>query len=136
MKSFVLALCLVAAPALAAAPVSTPVAKTDKTVIGQPVEVPQHPTVIVTIVTFQPGDKTAVHKHPFAHYGYMLEGELTITNTETRKSFVLKRGDFLVEMVDAFHYGENKGTVPVRMLVVDQVPAGVNANSVAQTNDD
>jgi quercetin dioxygenase-like cupin family protein len=133
MKRSFLILCLLAAPALAAAPSSTPVASTDHTVIGQAIEVPQHPTVITTIVTFQPGDKTAVHKHPYPHYGYMLAGVLTIVNTQTGKSFDLKPGDFLVEMTNAWHYGENRGAVPVRILIVDQVPEGVSVNTVPQT---
>ena len=132
MKRAFFVLCLLAAPALAAAPVSTPVVSTDKTAIGQPIEVPQHPTVIVSIVTFPPGDKPAVHKHPYPHYGYMLEGTLTIVNTETGESFKLKPGEFLVEMMDAWHYGENRGTVPVRILIVDQVPEGAKTNSVAK----
>jgi quercetin dioxygenase-like cupin family protein len=132
MKRIALALCFTVAPALAGTPVTTPVGTFDKTVIGQEIVVPPHPTVLVTIVTFQPGDKTAAHKHPYPHYGYMLEGTLTITNTETGKSFDLKPGDFLVEMTDAWHTGENRGTVPVRILVVDQVPPGVNANNVKQ----
>jgi quercetin dioxygenase-like cupin family protein len=132
MKSFALALCILSAPALAAAPVTTPVGTFDKTVLGQEIVVPQHPTVLVTIVTFQPGDKTAAHKHPYPHYGYMLEGVLTITNTQTGESFDLKPGDFLVEMVDAWHTGENRGTVPVRILIVDQVPQGVARNNVAK----
>lgn len=132
MKRILCAIC-VALPvaAMAAPPVSAPVATADKTVVGQPIEVPRHPTVIATIVTFQPGDKTAVHKHLYPHYGYMLEGVLTIVNTETGKSFELKPGSFLVEMMDKWHYGENRGKTPVKMLVVDQVPAGVKANYVA-----
>jgi len=97
---------------------------------GQPIAAPAHPTVIATIVTFQPGDKTGVHKHLYPHYGYMLEGTLTIVNSETGKSFELKPGEFLVEMMDTWHYGENRGTVPVKLLVVDTVPEGVTANSV------
>jgi len=132
MKRMLLAAILFAAPALAGAPSSAPVLSTDKTAIGQPIEVPQHPTVVTSIVTFQPGDKTAVHKHPYPHYGYMLEGTLTIVNTETGKSFELKPGDFLVEMQNTWHYGENRGTVPVRILIIDQLPAGVSGNIVAK----
>jgi quercetin dioxygenase-like cupin family protein len=130
MKRAFLVLCLLTAPALAGTPATTPLAATDKTVIGQPLVSPSHPKVIATIVSFQPGDKTAVHKHHYPHYGYMLEGMLTITNTETGRSFELKPGDFLVEMMDAWHYGENRGAVVARMLVVDSVPEGVQANSV------
>jgi quercetin dioxygenase-like cupin family protein len=114
-----------------AAPSVVPLAHTDKTVIGQTLVAPDHPTVISTLITFQPGDKTAVHKHPWPHYGYMLEGVLTVTNTETGKSFDVKPGEFLVEMQNTAHYGDNRGAVPAKMLIVDTVPAGMTSNSVA-----
>jgi quercetin dioxygenase-like cupin family protein len=132
MRRVLLVLCLLATPAMGGGPASAPLLNTDKTVIGQPIEAPAHPTVIATIVTFQPGDKTDAHKHLYPHYGYMLEGTLTIVNTQTGKSFELKPGAFLVEMIDTWHYGENRGTVPVKMLIVDTVPAGVKINVVAQ----
>jgi quercetin dioxygenase-like cupin family protein len=113
-----------------AAPSAMPLTNTDKTVIGQTITAPEHPTVISTIVTFQPGDKTAVHKHPWPHYGYMLEGVLTITNTETGQQFVLQPGMFLIEMQNTAHFGENHGSVPVKMLIVDTVPARVTSNSI------
>lgn len=131
MKRMLFAGLLFALPALAA-PVSTPLVTTDKTVTGQQIVSPEHPTVISSVVIFQPGDKTIVHKHPYPHYGYMLEGTLTIVNTETGKSFDLKPGAFLVEMMNTAHYGENRGTVPVRILIVDSVPAGVTNNTVPQ----
>jgi quercetin dioxygenase-like cupin family protein len=132
MRRTLLALVLFAVPALAGAPVSTHILTTDKTVIGQPNDVPLHPTVIATMITFQPGDKTAVHKHPYPHYGYVLEGTLTIVNTETGKSFDVKTGEFLVEMVNTDHYGENRGKTPVKILIVDQVPEGMKTNSVVK----
>ncbi|MDR3526639.1 MAG: cupin domain-containing protein [Rhizomicrobium sp.] len=122
---------LLASPALAGAPTVMMLSSSDQTIIGQTIVSPEHPTVNSSIVTFQSGDKTGVHKHPYPHYGYMLEGVLTIVNTETGKSFDLKAGEFLVEMLNTAHYGENRGTVPVRILIVDSVPAGVTNNSVA-----
>lgn len=117
-------------PALAGAPQVAPLADTAKTVTGQTIVSPEHPIVKAVMVTFLPGDKTVVHKHPFPHYGYMLEGVLTIVNTETGKSFELKAGEFLVEMLNTAHYGENRGSVPVRLLVVDTVPEGLASNTV------
>jgi quercetin dioxygenase-like cupin family protein len=129
MKVHFLALILCAVPAFAALD-SAPLAHTDKTVTGQPIVAPEHPTVIATMVTFQPGDKTSPHKHPWPHYGYVLEGVLTITNAETGQSFDLKAGQFLVEMQNTTHVGENKGTVPVKILIVDSVPEGVTNNTI------
>jgi quercetin dioxygenase-like cupin family protein len=58
----------------------------------------------------------------------VLEGVLTVVNTQTNKSFAVKAGDFVVEMQDTWHYGINNGTVPVKLLVIDQVPAGAPNN--------
>lgn len=129
MKHFAMAALLMTAPVLAA-PQSTTLLNTDKTVTGQTIVSPEHPTVIALMVTFMPGDRTVEHTHPWPHYGYVLEGTLTIVNKETGKSFDLKAGEFLVEMQNTVHYGENRGKVPVRMLIVDSVPAGTPSNTV------
>jgi quercetin dioxygenase-like cupin family protein len=124
----------VSTAALAALPyetnVNTLIAKTDTTIIGQKIVVPKHPMVIVSSSTFAPGARTPVHKHIYPHYVYIQEGTLTIVSTETGKSFDMKPGTFFLEMLDKWHYGINKGTVPVKTLVVDQVPASVQTNRV------
>ncbi len=81
-------------------------------------------------MTLAPGAKLPVHKHLYPHYGYMLAGVLTVTNVQTGKSFDIKTGDFLVEMNDTWHYGQNKGTVPVKLLIIDHLPKGVTSNVV------
>jgi quercetin dioxygenase-like cupin family protein len=125
--------CLSAA-ALAAPPapaiVTIPIAKTNTTIIGQKFKVPKNPTVIATSMVFMPGARTPIHKHLYPHYAYIEEGTLTVVNTETGKTYVTKPGTFFSEMLNTWHYGINKGTVPVRILVIDQVPAGVQTNSV------
>jgi len=134
MKRTLFALCLAGMPiaALAAppAPVSTPITTVDTTVIGQKINVPNDPTVIVSSIVFAPGARTPVHKHIYPHYAYVEEGTLTITNVQTGKTFDVATGQFLVEMQDTWHYGENRGKTPVRLLIVDHVPKGVKANVV------
>jgi quercetin dioxygenase-like cupin family protein len=44
----------------------------------------------------------------------------------------VKAGDFVVEMMDTWHYGINNGPVPVKLLVIDQVPTGAANNMVAK----
>jgi hypothetical protein len=39
-------------------------------------------------------------------------------------------GDFIVEVIDEWHYGENTGAEPVELLVIDQVPEGRTTNTV------
>jgi quercetin dioxygenase-like cupin family protein len=129
LAAFVLALSLCHA---ADAPMVqvTPVARTNTTVTGQPIVVPDHPDVIVSIATFPPGARIAEHQHPHPHYVYVLEGVLTVVNTDANKTFAVKAGDFVAEMQNTWHYGINKGVVPVKLLVIDQVPAGAPNNLV------
>ena len=111
----------------------TPVTRTNTTVTGQPIVVPDKPDVIVSIATFPPGARLPEHQHPHPHYVYVLEGVLTVVNTDANKTFEVKAGDFVVEMQDTWHYGINNGTVPVKLLVIDQVPAGAPNNLVPKT---
>ena len=106
----------------------TPVTRTNTTIIGQPIVVPDHPDVIVSLATFPPGARIAEHQHPHPHFVYVLEGVLTVVNTDANKTFEVKAGDFVAEMQDTWHYGINKGAVPVKLLVIDQVPAGAPNN--------
>jgi len=112
--------------------VNTIIARLDKTIIGQPVTMPAHPTVIFSTSTFAPGARTGVHKHLYPHYVCVQSGTLTIVGTEVGKEFPIKAGTCFVEMLDKWHYGINKGSEPVVTLVVDQVPAGMAKNSVAK----
>ncbi|MDE1937757.1 MAG: cupin domain-containing protein [Alphaproteobacteria bacterium] len=139
MTKFLAVLCIagmtcLSTAALAATPYATNanrlIARTDTTIIGQKIEVPKNPTVIVSSSTFAPGMRTPVHKHLYPHYVYIMDGTLTVVNSETGKSYDMKPGTFFLEMLNTWHYGINKGAVPVHTLVVDQVPAGVKVNHV------
>jgi len=116
--------------AASAAPVTTPVLNTRTTLTGQTITVPANPEVRVVTVVFQPGDRLPVHKHPYPHYVYVLEGTLTITNVETGKVTEMKQGSFFAEMIDTWHYGENKTAAPIKLLVIDQVPPGTKTNVI------
>ncbi len=125
-----LLLCGVAQAADAPKVQVTPVARTNTTITGQPIVVPDRPDVVVSIATFPPGARLPEHKHLHPHYVYVLEGVLTVVNTQTHKTFDVKQGDFVVEMQDTWHYGINNGAVPVKLLVIDQLPAGTKGNMV------
>jgi len=114
-------------------PVITPIARTHTTVTGQPIVVPANPDVVVSMATFPPGAKIVEHKHPYPHLVYVMDGVLTVTNTETGKAFEAKKGDFVAEMQDTWHYGENRGAVPVKLFVIDEVPQGTKTNIVPRT---
>ena len=110
-----------------------PIARTGTTISGEKIVVPPNPDVVTSIATFPPGAELPVHKHPYPHYVYVLDGVLTVFNTDTGKSFTVKKGDFIVETNADWHYGKNEGMVPVKLLVIDQLPAGTKSNMTLKT---
>jgi quercetin dioxygenase-like cupin family protein len=116
--------CLAPAGAADAPVKSTAVISTTKTAIGQPIVLPaKDAQVIVTVLEIAPGTKLPRHKHPFQRYGYVMQGELTVEyEGGARQTF--HPGDFIVEALDTWHFGTNTGSVPVKLLVIDQVEAG------------
>jgi quercetin dioxygenase-like cupin family protein len=105
-----------------------PLLRTDTTITGEKIVVPPNPEVVTSIATFPPGAQLPIHKHPYPHYVYVLEGNLTVFNMDTGKSFVAKQGQFIVETNANWHYGKNEGAAPVKLLVIDQLPAGATSN--------
>jgi quercetin dioxygenase-like cupin family protein len=92
---------------------------TTRTVVGENIRYPagSQPRVSVGIVTIAPGASTAIHRHPVPLVVYVLEGAVTVDyGTHGTKTF--KQGEAMVEAMDAPHRGMNRGTTPVRLLVV------------------
>lgn len=118
----------------AAAPVVvTPVKSASVTSTGQPITLPQGKVeVAASIFDIAPGATLPVHKHPFPRYAYVLSGTLKVTNADTGKSDTFKAGDFIIEMIDQWHYGSNIGPDPVKLLVIDQIEAGAQATVLKQ----
>jgi quercetin dioxygenase-like cupin family protein len=110
--------------------VTREILSTTRTAAGQPIVLPPGPVrLIVTQYDIAPGATLPVHKHPYQRYAYVLAGALTVTETDTGAKHDYKAGDVVVEMVERWHSGQNLGTEPVRLLVIDQVPDGM-ANTV------
>jgi len=58
--------------------------RTTHTISDQPIVLPQkNAEVVVSILEIEPGLELAPHQHPFARYGYILSGTLSVTNLET-----------------------------------------------------
>lgn len=96
-----------------------PLLKDGKTILGQPLTYPTDgPAQIQSvIVTMPPGAQTGLHTHPYPTYGYILEGELTVSYPAgVTKTY--RQGEAVMEAVDTPHNGKNTGTEPVRILVV------------------
>lgn len=102
--------------------VVTPLMKSTVTTGGLPIVLPpNNAQLVVSTYDIAPGAVLPVHKHPFPRYGYVLSGTIRVTNTETGKSSVFRPGDFVIEDVGQWHKGENIGTDPVKLLVIDEV---------------
>lgn len=91
---------------------------TSKTGIGQSITYPAGQAKIASLIlTLAPGEKTGVHLHPVPTYGYVLQGELTVDYGKAGiKTF--KKGTAFMEAQLYWHNGMNKGTTPVRVLLV------------------
>ncbi|MCR9136802.1 MAG: cupin domain-containing protein [Alphaproteobacteria bacterium] len=100
-------------------PPVNPLLKGGKTILGQPLTYPTDgPAQIQSvIVTMPPGAQTGLHTHPYPTFGYILEGELTVSYPAgVTKTY--RQGEAVMEAVDTPHNGKNTGTEPVRILVV------------------
>jgi quercetin dioxygenase-like cupin family protein len=103
----------------------TPIFSSITTAIGQPIALPKaNAEVHVTMYEIPVGARLPVHKHPFPRYAYVLAGKLRVADKDNVRTFDYAAGDFLIEMIDTWHFGTNIGSEPVRLLVIDQVEAG------------
>ena len=133
MKSlpFAFGLLLIASPlhadtqAVTGKVVVKPVISSTVTSSGQPIVLPQKDAqVIVSTYEIPAGAVLPKHKHPFPRYGYVQAGTIEVTNVDTGKTETFRTGDFIVEAVDQWHFGTNKGPEPVKLLVIDMVEKG------------
>ena len=137
MRPGLLGLCLVtilagAAWADTAAVVVSPVLSTTETANGRPIPLPQGEVqVLVSRYEIPPGAQLSVHMHPFSRMAYVLSGTLVVTDVATGAETTYAQGGFVVEMVNAWHFGRNDGLEPVQLLVIDLVPEG-QANTITQ----
>ncbi|MEQ8345022.1 MAG: cupin domain-containing protein [Sneathiellaceae bacterium] len=126
-------------PALAAETVADgprPVAVTQllatrTTATGQPLKLPGGDVqAIFSEYLIQPGAVLPVHRHPYSRYAYVLEGRLRVARPGHAEMSDYAAGDVVAEMVDEWHFGTNIGEGPLRLLVIDQVPAGLPATEL------
>jgi quercetin dioxygenase-like cupin family protein len=98
---------------------------TGVTATGQPIVLPQdNVEVIVSTYEIAAGAKLPSHEHPSTRYAYVLSGELRVVNTEMDEATTYKAGDFIIEAIGQWHYGEAIGSEKVRLLVIDQIEKG------------
>ena len=70
------------------------------------------PEIVAMKYIIPPGAKLNWHHHVSMNHGILVQGELTIIGKDGTTT-TIKEGEAVVEMVDAIHRGENKGTKPV-----------------------
>src|SRR4051794_17546610 len=114
-----------AVAALAAGPVSTPIASSTTTWSGQPYAVPSgNLQVTAQTVEMPAGGGLGVHKHPWPRLAYVQQGTIRVINDDTHTSREFKTGELLVEAIGQWHHAEVVGDQPVKLLVIDQAPPG------------
>jgi quercetin dioxygenase-like cupin family protein len=146
---------LAASPAASAAATAPAVTVREVLATGQPPEAPGQ-TLDLVRYTIPPGTTLAVHIHPGMQVAWVASGQLTYHvlkgavqfgrsanasagnpgPTETLsagESTVLLPGDWVVEVPDAVHYGENLGTEPLILwattLLTTGAPAAIPVNA-------
>ena len=104
----------------------TSLLSTGQTILSQPIAYPtQSPAKIVSaIVTMLPGEETGWHQHDVPMFGYILEGEVTVTYAG-KGTHVYRQGDALMEAINIPHNGRNTGKIPARILAVFMGADGV-----------
>ncbi len=75
-----------------------------------------NPEVTILKIVIPPKTKLNWHKHPVINAGVLLKGELTVIS-ETNDTLHLKAGEPIIEIVNAWHYGENEGSEPAEIIV-------------------
>ncbi|WP_167761363.1 cupin domain-containing protein [Duganella callida] len=109
--------------------VVTPVLKASTTVLGQPIEYTKtdSPEVVSVTQSFEKGGETGWHYHIHSSHIYVLEGTLELEMLDgTKKSFTT--GQAYMESVNTWHNGRNKGSGPLKLLVVSFIEKGKSNN--------
>ncbi len=75
------------------------------------------PEITILKIVIPAKTKLSMHKHPYMNAGVLTKGQLTVVTID-KKVLELKAGDAIVEVVDKWHYGENKGDTPAEIIVV------------------
>ena len=111
---------------------TTPVLKSVQTASNMTLAYPKAGQAEVVSVTgeLEPGGRTSRHQHPVPVFVYVLEGTLTV-QADGGEPREYPAGKAFVEDVNHWHQALNKGTAPVRILVVfmgeEGKPTTINA---------
>ncbi len=84
--------------------------------------VPNHEGILAQ-VELMPGAAEGKHTHPGELLGNVQDGTLTL-HVEGKPDATLKSGESFFIPADTIHWGENKGTTPVKVVAAFVVPKG------------
>jgi quercetin dioxygenase-like cupin family protein len=94
---------------------------------GQTLRLPsRNLQLVVSEYNIAAGARLPEHKHPYQRYAYVAQGELLVQQIG-RASKIYRAGDFVVESVNRWHFGEAIGQTPVKLIVIDQLPKGAKS---------
>jgi quercetin dioxygenase-like cupin family protein len=105
-----------------------PLLSTNHSVLDEPLTLPSGGAMQVasSIITVNPGEATAWHRHGVPLYAYILEGDLSVDYGEQGVR-EYPAGTAFMEAMHQWHRGQNHGALPVRILAVyiglDDAPA-------------
>jgi quercetin dioxygenase-like cupin family protein len=111
---------------------ATPVLKSVQTASNMKIEYPKamQAEVVSVVGELEPGGRTARHQHPVPVFVYVLEGTLTV-QADGEQPREYPAGKAFIEDVNHWHQAFNKGTAPVKILVVfmgeEGKPTTINA---------
>ena len=111
---------------------TTPVLKSVQTASRMKIEYPKavRAEVVSVIGELEPGGRTSRHQHPVPVFVYVLEGTLTV-QADGGQPREYTSGKAFIEDMNHWHQAFNKGTAPVRILVVfmgeEGKPTTINA---------
>ena len=95
------------------------------TVTDQPLGMPPAPwEAVMSATELPPGGVLPMHKHPWPRYAVVERGRLSVTYEAAGLTREFGPGEAVVEAIDQWHEGRVVGSVPVRLIVFDQVPRG------------
>jgi quercetin dioxygenase-like cupin family protein len=77
------------------------------------------PTFSFRVFTIEPGGHTPLHKHPFEHLNYIIEGHGTVFAEDGEHE--LKKGDFAMLLPGERHQYRNTSTTEL-MIMICAVP--------------
>ncbi|MFZ4125002.1 MAG: cupin domain-containing protein [Rickettsiales bacterium] len=105
-----------------------------KTWADQPISVTRHPEIRANIYDIMAHSVFPLHKHDHQRVFYVLSGEVDLIDAETKRRETIGEGNFVVESLKLWHYGENNGDVTAHILVIDFVPPNSPNNTILKSS--